>query len=138
MPGPAQPFAHGNPTGGRPKKTDEMRRAEELMRSRSEDGARDLIKLSEESEDDQVRAKLLIYRMDRVFGKPVQAITGAEGEPLLPAFDVGGMNDADLGALVRLARIAAATATGLAGGTGSEGDGGVGETGAAVAPDRTP
>lgn len=80
---PFEPQSAGNPTGGRPKKTDDMRRAENLLRERSEQGARDLIKLSESSADDQVRAKLLIYRMDRVFGKPVQAIEGTDDGPAI-------------------------------------------------------
>lgn len=84
MPGPAQPFpkgTSGNP-GGRPRKTEEMRKAEELMRSRCEDGVRDLILLSETSEDDAVRAKLLVFRYEAVFGKPTQRIAGDEEQPL--------------------------------------------------------
>lgn len=106
MPGPAQPFKDGNATGGRPKKTEEMRKAEDLMRERSLKGAMDLIELSEKSPDDQVRAKLLIYRMDRVFGKPVQAISGPDGEPLNPPIDLGRFSDEQLRAFVALGRLA--------------------------------
>ncbi len=78
MPGPAKPYVAGQPSpnpGGRPKKTDDMRRGEELMRSRSEQGVRDLIDLSEKSADDNVRARLLQFRYEAVFGKAVQSIT---------------------------------------------------------------
>lgn len=125
MPGdsrpPFQPGHPGNPTGGRPKKTDEMRRAEDLMRSRSEQGVQDLIALSEKSADDQVRAKLLMFRYDQVFGKARQAVevTGADGGPIA-TFDVKKLSDDELRSLLAIADRHAV-------GTG-DGDGGAGGT----------
>ena len=122
-----QPFAKGNTLGsGRPKKTEEMRRAEELMRSRSEDGARELIALSESSEDDNVRARLLIFRWEAVFGKAPHAITGVDGGPVeivtMAAERIAGMSDDEFDAFDRQYRQALGEGDGV--GTAAPGDGG--------------
>ncbi len=130
LPGPPyEPGKSGNP-GGRPKKTDEMRRAEALMRDRSESGAQALIDLSENSLDDAVRARLLCFRWEAVFGKAPQAITGAEGEPLIPRVDLSRLSDEHLAAIVAVGR---AIASGPADSGGSGGD--AEAPTAAVAPD---
>ncbi len=116
---PPKPFGPlSNNPGGRPRKTEEMRKGEALMRSKSEDGVAALIKLSEESEDDQVRARLLMFRYEAVFGKATQAITGAEGTPLLPTVSFKGVPDAELETFVT---VATAISIGPADDSGSEG-----------------
>ena len=128
MPGPARPFApgqSGNPSG-RPVKTPEMRAAEALMRSKSEKGAADLIAMSETCADEAVRARLLCFRYEAVFGKATQAITGGDGEPLIPPPDLSRLTDAELATIVGVARSIASGAgdgDGGAGGDSSEGSG---------------
>lgn len=94
------PGNNANPSG-RPPKTPEMREAEALAKSRTPDAVRRLLVLMESSEDDRVQLLAANSILDRAFGKPAQAITGPEGEPLLPNFDTRSLSDADLGTFIR-------------------------------------
>lgn len=77
MAGDAAPFPAGTSAnaGGRPKKTPEMREAEQLARQRSPEAMRCLLHLMEHSEDDRVRVAAANSVLDRALGKPMQSIT---------------------------------------------------------------
>ena len=133
MPGPAKPFTHGNPGGGRAKKTSAMRAAEAWAMSLELDGKeqenrplavlRQLYADATGAEKPSERTAAGREFLDRVYGKAPQAIVGADGAPLLPAFDVGRLSDADLGSILRLAR-AAFVGPASAGGDGGAAPGG--------------
>ncbi len=126
-----KPFQKGNTLGsGRPARTAEMRKAEALMKDKSEKGAQDLIDLSEVAVDEAVRARLLCFRWEAVFGKAPQAITGGDGEPLIPSVDLSRLTDDQLRTIVAVGR-AIATLPGESGGSGDD----VAPEGEGVAPD---
>ena len=106
MPGPARPFApgvSGNPAG-RPAKTPEMREAEALARQFCPEAIRALKRTMDETDDDKARIIAANSILDRALGKPVQAITGADGEPLLQ-LDFSRLSDGDLSTLVRVSQL---------------------------------
>ena len=129
---PFQPGHPGNPTGGRPKKTDDMRAAEEHARKRSLASIKRLCDIAEQSADEHAAIKAAVAIRDFVFGKPAQAITGAEGEPLIPRVDLSRLSDEQLAAIVAVGR---AIASGPSDGGGS--GGASGEATEGVAPDSS-
>lgn len=74
-------FGVGNPGGGRPKIASEVRA---LFEAKSKDAVDGLWKLYEDSKDESLKVKILMYWTDRVAGKPAQAITDGDGAPLIP------------------------------------------------------
>jgi hypothetical protein len=66
-------FAPGNSAnpGGRPKKTEPERRAEELFRKKTPQAAKELLAMADDTETPaKVRVDIYKYILDRVLGKP--------------------------------------------------------------------
>lgn len=84
MPGPAKPF--GTPGApqprGRPKLTPEVREARDIARIATPDMVRRLIRIAQESDDDKAVITACNAILDRGMGKPVQEVTGEDGEPI--------------------------------------------------------
>lgn len=86
--GPGRPFVKGQPSpnpGGRPKKLVEFQRA---LTERYYEKALDVLGECLDDEDGKVRMAALRETFDRMFGKASQPITGADGQPLVPAGDL--------------------------------------------------
>ena len=122
------PGQSGNP-GGRPSGLSEIREAARKHTKASLDTLVAALGAASEA----VRVSAANALLDRAWGKPEQAITGADGAPLIPAFDPGNLSDADLAVFIRLIRLARGTAG--SGGCGSEGGGGAGAPGEGLATD---
>ena len=83
MPGPARPFPPGqsaNP-GGRARDTDETREAKALARAATPGAVRRLIEITG-SDDEKAAISACNAILDRGLGKPVQEITGEDGDPI--------------------------------------------------------
>lgn len=78
-------FLHGNPGGGRPRIAAEIR---ELFEARSKEAVDGLWSLYEKTENDKLKARILTYWIDRIAGRPAQAIVGADGGPVTIAAGV--------------------------------------------------
>lgn len=119
-PRPPAPWSAGqsaNP-GGRPKKTDEMREAEALARKNSPAAIRRLVALME-SKDPNAAIKAANSILDRAFGRPAQAITGPDGDPLVAqVVDWSKVTDEQLRALASIAAAMATPSGGDRGGAG--------------------
>lgn len=93
-----RPFAKGssaNP-GGRPKL---IREFQEWLASECYPIAQEALKGCLRSDDEKVRMLAIKEVHDRLFGKPVQAITGADGEPLIPRLQLASLSPEQLAAL---------------------------------------
>ncbi len=121
MPGDAKPFEAGqsaNP-GGRPKRTPEIRA---LIKQGGEAGMRKIIAHIDDP-DARISLDASKYMVDQWIGKPVQAITGEDGAPLLMPLDLSRMTDEQLRAFVALGSLAIPHTGG-----DPEGSGGTGAT----------
>lgn len=84
MPGKGRPFVKGQPAanpGGRPKALAKWRASEEAQRLRdlSYEALEDALGVKNETKDRITAARELL---DRIEGRPVQAITGEDGGPV--------------------------------------------------------
>lgn len=73
----------GNPSG-RPRIAAEIRK---LFEAKYVEAVQGLWDLYQTTDDDKLKAKILEYWIDRIGGKPAQAVTGEDGGPL--QLDVG-------------------------------------------------
>ncbi len=132
MPGTAKPFATGNPTGGRPKKSAAARAAEAWALSMTGDPSIDgenrplaiLKQLYSDALDPLGKAseRTAAARewFDRVVGKAPQAITGADGEALIPPIDLSRLTDEQLAAIVAIGRAVVAESGDANGGSDAD------------------
>lgn len=79
-----KPGQSGNP-GGRPKKTEEQVKLEEMCRERTPEALQTILEIMGEGENERNRLAAAQYVLDRGWGKPKQdmEVTGKDGAPLL-------------------------------------------------------
>lgn len=82
-------FKPGNPGGGRPRIAAEIR---ELFEAKSQQAVDGLWDLYETTSNEKLKARILVYWIDRIAGRPAQAITGADGGPLSLGLDLSKLS----------------------------------------------
>jgi hypothetical protein len=91
-------FGAGNRAnpGGRPKL---IREFQDWLAEECYPIAQEALKGCLRSDDEKVRMLAIKEVHDRLFGKPVQAITGADGAPLIPRIQLADLSPEQLAAL---------------------------------------
>ena len=120
LPGDKQPFPPGvsaNP-GGRPRTDPEVKA---ILRQRGPDAIRTILEIMDNpAEETKHRLAAAVNIADRAYGKPVQSISGPDGEPLNVAFDLSQVTDEQLAVIVAAGRAIATQPGGAGSGTGGD------------------